>query len=64
MQIQPKSGELRLGRVQRARQAVHTSDDTFKGGDAAPPPRLGLKRPWMKGMSRLWGDRRPPAESE
>jgi hypothetical protein len=52
MQNQPKSDEARVGRVQRARQAIRVDDDAFKGGEDAPNPRLGLKRPWVSGRSR------------
>ena len=54
MQIQPKSDELRTGRVQRARQAIRIDDDAFKGGEDSPRLRLGLTRPWMSGRSGLF----------
>jgi hypothetical protein len=54
MQFQPKADESRRGRVQRARQAVHSSDDAFKGGEESPRRRLGLKSPWLSATSRLW----------
>lgn len=60
MQNQPKSDEVRVARVQRARQAVRVDDDAFKGGEDAfkggedaPNLRLGLERPWVSGRSRL-----------
>lgn len=54
MQTQPRSIEPRPDRVQRARQALHIDDDAFKGGEAEPRPRLGLRPPWMTGTSRLF----------
>lgn len=64
MQIQPKSDPSRLGRVQRARQALHNSDDAFKGGEASPRQRLGLRKPWLMGTSRLFKGPETGADSE
>jgi hypothetical protein len=64
MQIQPKTDQTRLGRVQRARQALHNADDAFKGGEDSPRHRLGLKKPWMTGTSRLFKGAEAGAESE
>lgn len=64
MQIQPKSDEARIGRVQRARQAIRVNDDAFKGGEDSPRLRLGLRRPWMSGRSRLFTGPENEAESE
>jgi hypothetical protein len=65
MQSQPKSDEPRTGRVQRARQALHVNDDAFKGGgEDSPRLRLGLKRPWIGGRSRLFAGPETGADSE
>ena len=57
MQTQPKPVTPQRRRTERARQAIHSTDDTFAGG--APLRPLPITAPWRIGTGRLF-DARPP----